>query len=120
MSRADSLWTSRGEPVLMYWFAKSITYRDDRQPATVAISEAMVTRESQERRENQIGGWDVVTTRTARFSTISTPLRLDGIVTIDGADYSIESMPKLENGRTQLNLVRTEIGEITRAGYRQQ
>lgn len=78
------------------------------------ITGAYLTREIQERRYNQYGGYDFVTTRTVRFpGRGSEDLSADGFITINKRQYAIETSPIIEADRIQLNLKRIDVGEIT-------
>lgn len=120
-SNFDNQFARVGEPGLQKHFGLTILYVDASEELDI---EARVTREEQKRRQNQFGGWDVVTVRTARFPTPVFPsdpdykIRLDGIVSIEEKEYSIEDIQAIEGNRTELRLVRTEIGELSRPGFR--
>lgn len=118
-SAFDAVWNRIAEPNMERFYGITIAYNDSTRAEELEIQGAIVTRERQQRRPNTIDGWDVVTTRTARFATpTDETLRLDGTVTINGTDYSIENLANIEGDRTEMALVRVEIGELTRPGYR--
>lgn len=118
LNYAEDIWPLQSRPILEYEHAVTITYDDSVVGTPLSITGALVTRERQQRRENGIGGWDTVTTRSARFTTPATTLRLDGVITIGSRDYNIDNIATIEGGRTELQLTRTQVGEVTRAGYR--
>lgn len=117
----DNQFARVAEPGLKKHFGLTISYVDASEEIDI---DARVTREEQSRRPNHIGGWDVVTVRTARFLTPTFftdsdyTIRLDGIVTVEGKEYSIEDMQAIEGNRVELRLVRTEVGELSRPGFR--
>jgi hypothetical protein len=121
-SRADQLWAFVGEGNIAREFAVDVYYSDGTLDDPVLLENVLVTREEQSRRPNKIGGWDAVTTRTARLpiAEILHTIRLDGKITIDSVDYSIENIAAVEGQRKQLSLKRVDIGELTRPTYRQQ
>ena len=116
----DKLWNTWAEPVHQAQFGFPIVYSDRDGNNKQQIDSALVTRERQERRYNQYGGYDIVTTRTARFSTDRRAFSIDGMVEIEGKLYAFESAPVIEGMRTQFNLKRVEVGELTKSGYRRE
>ena len=122
MSRFTEEFARIGAPALVDWFADAIRYYDSTAVGHLPI-DAILTRESQERRKDAFGGWSVVTIRTARFISDDIPeswrpLRIDGRVKVDDKNYSIERIDAIEGGMTLLSLKRVEAGEVTRPGYR--
>ena len=118
MSVFSQLWKSVAEPIHTFWFGSSATYEHKSLSEPITI-DGIATREEQRRRPNGIGGWDLVTMRSFRFSKpTSQAFKVSGVVSLDGIKYAIDSVSNTEGDRLQFELRRVEIGELTKPNYR--
>lgn len=125
MSRFATNFSRVAAVSLLRWFGVDVEYEDDSLGSPITIN-AKLTREKQERRKDSMGGWSLVTTRSARFRTadVATTILVSGTVTIVDVDgttelfYCIENVNQVEGGMTQLNLMRSDMVEIARQNYR--
>lgn len=98
-------------------FAREVMYTDqDTEPTVV---DCTVGAERIDRQRNNYGGIDAVSLRDIiKGDADGTDIRLDGVFTIDGMTYSIESEHPRIGGRTKYVLKRTMPIEKTRRRYR--
>lgn len=101
---------------LVEYYGQPILYSDDSLADPVDIF-AKVYSERSVRRQNDFG-WYWVQIRTIECLRTETEIRSDGTITISGKDYSIDSIGERAGGRTVIELVRTQAGEVSRPGYR--
>jgi len=101
---------------LVEYYGRPVFYYDRSLSGPVTIT-AKVYRERASRRQNDYG-WYWARVRTVELLECEQEIRSDGIVTIDGNDYSIDAVGAKESSRTTIELSRVQAGEITRPGYR--
>lgn len=101
---------------LVDYYSQPISYID---PSLVSAAsfDAAVYSEKAERRQADYG-WYWVQTRRVVLLDDSATVRADGVFTIDGKSYRVETIGDKSGARTEIGLVRAEAGEVTRPGYR--
>lgn len=99
---------------LVDYYSQPILYSD---PSMEAVTiDAMVYGEKSERRKNDYG-WYWVMIRNVTVLHADLTGRSDGSFTIDGKEYSIETMAD-RGDRTIFGLTRAVVSEMSRPGYR--
>lgn len=100
---------------LVEYYGQPILYTDRSLDDPVTV-DAVVYRERASRRQNDYG-WYWVRTRHIKILQCEQEIRSDGTFTIDGNDYSIDTISGNAT-ETVAELVRAQAGEINRPGYR--
>ena len=100
---------------LSEYYGRSILYTDDVR--TNEEITASVHPEKSERRRND-HGWYWQSVRVVKLLEPDWMIQENASVTIDGAVYSVERLSKIPGDRIQLDLIRVEMGEVGRQGYR--
>lgn len=109
---------------LVDYYSQPISYLDASLGTAITVC-AQVHPEKTERRKNEYG-WYVAQSRVIKFldDDFRAEIRTDGqfMIGVDsvgaGVGYSIESVTSLPGKRTQVNLVRSTVGEMGRPDYR--
>lgn len=98
------------------YYGQPILYTD-RSLTEIVTVKAKVYAERATRRENEYG-WYWAQVRSVELLDCEQEIRSDGTFTIDDMDYSIDAIGTKRARRTRVELIRAQVGEINRPGYR--
>lgn len=99
-------------------FGQSVQYNDSTLAEAVTLT-CPVTRERRERRSSPNIGIVWVRVRKVFVDDSEQSIRTDGVFTVDGLEYAIESIENKDaGGRTIVNIQRIAVEELTRPNYR--
>lgn len=101
---------------LVEYYSQPISYRDPSMGSAVSI-DAAVYSEKSERRQND-HGWYWIMTRKVMLLAAAVTVRSDGVFTIDGKNYAIETVGDSNGDRQMIGLTRAQAAEVNRPGYR--
>lgn len=104
---------------LVDYYGQPISYIDPSLGSAISIENAAVSSERSERRKND-HGWYLALTRKVIVLNEDVTVRIDGKVTVtsNGKVYSIEAVRDAGGDRMVLDLIRSEVAEVTRPRYR--
>lgn len=101
---------------LVDYYGQPILYSDRSLDEPVSVDAKVYSFQAQRRQADW--GWYWVHTREVEILPCQYEIRSDGVFTIQGKDYSIENIGDKNGDRTRISLVSTQVGEMTRPGYR--